>query len=348
MLNRVVALLVGLACLGGGVAANAVGQPPSPAATPYDELPVGSATSVPWWQHGRLHLGDDVIATDRSDIASRNGTTVVATDENRRTGRPTTWYLVEGTHLTRLPMRARADQPLISADGRWLAWSEVRAPRTDSYRRVERYRVVLYDAERRRIANTLRDRRLVAWEDGINGIWLRTLSDQGRLVLTRGTDGVQVFSPQGRPVRFDAPAGNGQDLDGWPQGTTVFHLGTERSVYGVVGADGGFERAGSFTAPFAGLWSSDGSAYAFQDYDDTTFWVRPLDGDAVQLDVPVDGPELRVVGWESAQAVLLWQLDDYSSEPVSRLVRCFAATGACERVPGGPKPGARATMPSRY
>ncbi|WP_155992970.1 hypothetical protein [Nocardioides sp. URHA0020] len=32
------------------------------------------------------------------------------------------------------------------------------------------------------------------------------------------------------------------------------------------------------------------------------------------------------------------------AHPVSRLVRCSAATGACERVPGGPLASAPATM----
>lgn len=320
----------------------------SAAATPYDELPVGAPTTLPWWQDGELHVGQTVIATRRSDVASRSGTTLVATDEYRRMGRDATWFLVDEDRLVRLPMRTRTDQPLISADGRWVAWLEVRARDTDRYRRVERYRVVVFDVDRQRVANFFRDRRLVAWEDGINGIWLRTLSNDGRLVLSRGSDGVQVLSPVGRPVRFGGPhLGNGAAVDGWPRGTTVYRPQSGRSRYGVVDEDGGFEPVGSFTVEFAGLWAFDGSAYAYTDLDATTRRVRHLDGRTVTLATPDDLDELRVVGWESADAVVLWSYRDWTDDQVSHLVRCSATTGACEQA-AGPQSGSYATMPSRY
>ena len=220
--------------------------------------------------------------------------------------------LVDGDRLEQLPMRSSASQPLISADGRWLAWSEVRAPRTDAYRRVERYRVVLYDVERRVIANSFRDGRSVAWQDGINGIWLRTLSNQGRLVLHRGSAGVQVLSPRGRPVPLGGPhVGNSVDLDGWPGGTTVWRSKSEASVYGTVARSGSFTQVGRFTGSWAGLWSAKGSAYAYTDYDpdEIAYWVRPLDGASVRLNTPSDVREFRTVGWESATAVILSSFD---------------------------------------
>lgn len=323
----------------------------SEAATAYRDLPVGTRTTLPWWQRGRLHVGGLVIRTRLNDIASRNGTTVVAADEFKRRDGSGKWFLVVGSRLKRLPMQTRTDQPLVSANGRWLAWLEVRAPRTQAYRRVERYRVVVYDVQRQRVANWFRDRRLVEWEDGINGIWLRTLSNHGRLVLSQGSDGVKVLSPRGRPVRFGGPhIGNGVFLDGWPRGTTIFRSGTGTSVYGTLGRDGDFDRAGRFAISFSGEWSADGSGYTYADYDSesTTYWVRPLEAKAVQLVTPVDVVDFHVVGWESPDAVMLWYFDDYSSTPVSRLVRCSTTTGACERVRGGPKAGAPATMPSLF
>jgi len=313
-------------------------------------LPVGSPTTVPWWQHRRLHIGDTVIRTRRSAIASRVGTTVVATSEDRRMGQPAIWYLVAGKRLQRLPMLTRADTPLISANGHWLAWLEVRAPDTTAYRRIERYRVVVYNVARHRITNRFRDRRLVEWEDGINGIWLRTLSNTGRLVLSRGSDGVKVLPPHGRLVRFGGPqVGNSAQVDGWPRGTTVFRSGATRSVYGRVSRLGQFDQVGEFTVSFSGIWSADGSAYAYTDYDtpSPTYWVRPLAGPSLQLDVPTDVPGYRIVGWESPDAVLLWYFNDYSSQPASRLLRCSTSVGSCERVPHGPRAGAPATMPSR-
>lgn len=336
---------------GGVVAADAERALLGEQAPTYSELPMGAPTTLPWWQRGQLHLGETVIATRRSDIVSRNGTTVVAVDEGRRSDGQAMWFLVDGERLEQLPMRTRGSQPLISADGRWLAWKEVRAPRTEAYRRVERYRVVLYDVERQVIASSFRDRRSVAWEDGIHGIWLRTLSNQGRLVLHQGSDGVKVLSPRGRPVRFGGPhVGNGVDLDGWPGGTTLWRSQSAASVYGVVARSGSFERVGRFTVSWSGLWSADGSAYAYTDYDaeETAYWVRPLDGESVQLITPSDVREFRIVGWESADAVILWYFDDYSSTPESRLIRCSTTTGACEGVPDGPQPGSPATMSSRY
>lgn len=356
MLTRLAALALGVACAGGGlVAANAASSSPDPvsvASVTWDGLPVGAPTTLPWWQHRRLHQGDRVIGTRRSDIASRNGTTVVARDADRRMGRPATWFLVHGKKLLQLPMKTRTDKPLVSANGRWLAWLEVRAKPTQAYRRIERYRVVVYSVEHRRIVASFRDRRLVEWEDGINGIWLRTLSNKGRLVLTRGNAGIKVLSPGGRPVRLRVTrVGSGIDLDGWPRGTTVFRARTDASVYGMVGRGGGFDRVGRFTVSFAGLWSAHGTRYAYSDDGPTgtsTYWVRSLDGERVQLGTPEDVPFLGVVGWESEDSVILWHFDDYSSQPVSRLVRCSATTGACEKVPHGPKAGAHATMPSRF
>jgi hypothetical protein len=336
MRTRLAALLLGLTCLTAGPAA----------ATPYDDLPVGAPTTLPWWQHGRLHVGDTVIETKRNDIASRNGTTVVGSDADRRGGQPTTWSLVRGDRLAPLPMRAKADQPLISADGHWVAWLEVRAPRTDAYKRIERYRVVLYDARAHRVANTLRDRRLVAWEDGGNGIWIRTLSDSGRLLLTQGNDGVKVLSPRGVPVDFGGPGGSGLSVDGWPLGTTTFRGHSSRSVYGTVSRAGRFDEAGSFALSFAGLWSADGSGYAYE--HDGAYAVRTLDGATVALDVPEDVDGLRVVGWESDTSVVLWSFDDWTAEMTSRLVRCSTTSGACEQVPDGPRSGRFATMASRY
>ena len=347
MITRVAGAAVGLALVAGGFAAGGSEAAGTAAGTTYDELPVGAPTTLPWWQHRRLHVGATVIETRRSSLASRSGTTLVATSEDRRLGRPAQWYVVRGSRLEALPMESRADQPLISANGRWLAWLEVRAPHTDAYRRWERYRVVIFNVAHDRIARHLRDRRRVAWEDGVNALWLRTLSNRGRLLLTQGNDGVKVLSPGAPLARFSERAASSLAVpDGWPGGTTIYRRTTGASVYGTLGRGGRFSRVGSFTSSFAGRWSPSGSGFAYVDDDSrpTTYWVRPLDGEPVELAVPTDLSYPEVVGWESDDAVVLWSFDLYSSEPSSRLVRCSATTGACERVPGGPKATRPATM----
>jgi hypothetical protein len=350
VLTRFRALAATLVVLAAGTgaaagASPAPGQPVNDPPITYADLPVGAPTTLPWWQAGRLHVGDAVIRTRRSEIVSSGGTTLVAGDmlSTRPDAR---WYVVNRARLRALPART----PLVSANGRWIAWREVRAPETDAYRRVERYRVVVYDAVRRRVVNHFRDRRLVAWEDGINGIWLRTLSNQGRLVLHRGNDGVQVLSARGRPLRFGGPhVRNGATPDGWPRGTTVLRFGSDRSIFGHVRSDGGFDRVGGFTVSFSGTWSADGAHYVYGDYDSydaesETFRSRPLHGPTVRLGTPVDAPYLRVVGWESSDAVVLWSHDQYGDERSSHLVRCFVDDGRCEQVPGGPDARSYATM----
>ena len=64
--------------------------------------------------------------------------------------------------------------------------------------------------------------------------------------------------------------------------------------------------------------------------------------------VPIDVTDFRIVGWESADAVILCHFDNYGETRESQLVRCATSTGACERVPDGPKAGRRATMSSLY
>ena len=108
----------------------------------------------------------------------------------------------------------------------------------------------------------------------------------------------------------------------------------------MVGRDGSFDRKGRFADSFSGLWSADGSAYAYtnDDTEDTTYWIRPLDGEALQLDTPSDVSEFRIVGWESAASVILWYFNDYSSTPKSwlaALLRDQRRLRACTRRPEG-------------
>ena len=84
MLTRLAALVLGLACVSGGVvAANAEAPLRGEAAVTYDGLPVGAPTILPWWQRRQLHLGETVIRTRRSDIVSRNSTGLGRSRTNR-------------------------------------------------------------------------------------------------------------------------------------------------------------------------------------------------------------------------------------------------------------------------
>jgi hypothetical protein len=319
--------------------------PDAPVPT-YDELPVGDPTTIPWWQDGRLHLGDMAIDTDRSGgIVSRNGTTIVNGRRWSSARRGAYWFLVRGDHLVRLPMAERADSgPLMSADGAWIAWLEERPAAVETRRRWVRYRVVLFDVAQQAIVNAARDRRFVDREDAVNGVWLRTVSNDGTVVFTRGHDGRQALSSTGIPVDLLGPRiDEGRDVDGWPGGTSFYDRG--RTIYGTVGPDGTFVEVGRFRGA-DGQWSPDGTSFAHLEMDRTAgLSVTTIDGKTADLGFPRDLTFATVVGWESDDAVVVWkQLALEDGEPTG-LVRCFVSTQECEQVPDGPGAGSWATFP---
>lgn len=330
--------------------------PASPAgagetAPDYASLPVGAPTALPWWEHGRLHVDGHTITTRRSEIDARGGTTLVARGVFDRPDLEAYWSIARGGHLARLPMKAKARTPFISADGRWVSWLELKAPRTDDSQRVEHYRGVIYDARAGRIVDTLRARRLVEWEDGVNALWWYGIDNTGRVLFEQGDDGFRIWRPGARLVKLRGTQLKPDDsTDGWPLGVTLERRRDQAGVYGTVGPRGVFHRVGVMV--HRGTWSPDGRAFWYYvDGDERDapprFLVDNIDaGTTVELAVPAPFAwGYRMVGWESATSVILWEHIDYTpAEKVSRLVRCDVTSGACERVPGGPGRSLQATM----
>ena len=325
-------------------------MPYDPLPASFDDLPEGPATTLPWWQGGKLHVGEATIKTRLKRMASRAGTTVVGRGRGSH-GSTSEWYLVRRDRLKRLPMTNRSDRPLVSANGRWIAWLDERAKPVSEFKDDVRYRVVAYDAEQREVVDIFHDRRLVLWEDGINGIWLRSLDNRGRTVFTLGREGEHLWKPGRKPRKLTGDLHGTQDMDGWPRGLTQYRLRDGVGFYGTVDGHGVVTDQGQIRMPSVGFWSETGDGYLYTDYDaePLTFWVDRIDeGLSVQLGVPAEGSdEVQVVGWESATDVILWRYERWH-DPVSILVRCDAITGDCERVEGGPRAGRPAVMPSRF
>lgn len=312
----------------------------------FVELPLGDATTMPWWQDGVLHLGTREIPSRWSRIAYRGGTTVVGTPREDHSE----WYVVNGDSLLRLPTGDTVDEPYISGNGRWIAWLDEEATGVSEYVDDVSYRIVLYDVDARAVSGTFEDRRTVEWEDGIGAIWMRGVDLDGRVFFSIGDHEPQVWRPGSDPVPITGKEYLGQSMDQWPRGAIYFD--TDRSntepygVFGTVADSGGFEAVGRIRSPLNGWWSDTGHAYLYKDYSgsEESQWVdRVDDGRSIQLGVPaVDS--VVTIGWESAEAVILWH-----HEPgVSVVLRCNAVDGSCERVPDGPRARAPATMPNRF
>jgi hypothetical protein len=327
--------------------------PYSPLPASVGELPEGPPTAAPWWQDGLLHLGATAIRTLDSSIVSRNGTTVVGRG-GHGVGSRSQWRLVVGDQLVPLPSTDRVRKPIVSADGRWVAWLDVRETRLDSGYGVDRDRLVVYDAVQHRVVRSLRDTRHVEWEDGVNGLDLREVNAAGAVMFGWGNKGVYYWAPGHRPQRLRHAPGSGSYslVDAWPQGLMLRGPGRrDEGALGTVSASGRFHQVDRLREPI-GLWSPAGSAFAYklEGYPLDTFWVdRLADRTSVQLGLPAEeGTTFYPVDWESDDAVVLWLDDEFGQSPISVLVRCQVTTGSCEQVPGGPVAGSRATMSSPY
>jgi len=332
VLSALLAALVPSAAPGEEVAAIETGSlepvPYDPLPASYDELPVGPPTTVAFWNDGVLCVGDHAIETRFRPTVPRSGTTVVGW---QRTPLGSQWYLVRGDRLKRLPTRDYTEAPVTSGNGRWVAWLDEAHTPINDYKHDVRYRLVVFDVAEREIVEVFRNRRRVAWEDGINDLSLRSVDNRGRAFFYLGRKGARMLKPGRRPIAVSGNLDGGLEYDGWPRGIMTGKSTRNGSVgvYGTIDGAGAFSKVGVVTSPSGGVWSPTGDGFVNPDYDTDppTFWVeRVLDGSSIQLGLPDSGQlHLRVLGWESDLSVIL--------RSRARLVRCNAVTGDCERIP---------------
>ena len=288
----------------------------------------GSPTTLPWWSKGRLHVEGEIIPTRMRRIVSRGGTTIVG----RTTQRRSAWLALRGNHLVPLvSVDEPGVEPVLSANGRYAAWTTSR-----TLRRVNRYtteRVVTvhaYDVARgRRVGTTSLESRVTCCDQG-GVISMLAIDDDGTVVLTRSYRHVWAWRPGRAPVDVLGPVNRAAAPpdDQWPGGVTWLTTGNGAgpAAFGRVSHSGEVTRVGRLTQGVQGLWSPDGTSYAFRtlvgrsDAFPPAVWTS---GRRVRMQVP---PPSGLVGWESARSVIV-----RTGRRPTVLYRCAARSGACEQ-----------------
>lgn len=280
--------------------------PANPTSSGYAARPEGPPTDVPWWQDGVLHVDGTTIRTRLSTIVHRGGTTVIG---RTTIGRGAEWHLVRGGDLVPLVTGEAPITPLVGADGRRVAWAEV----DEGLQRI-----TAYDVASGRVAGTWTTDDPVSSYERVGAVIVLGIRPDGGVLLSALRDRARwrgVWTPGEEP---ETVLEETAVLDPWP-GDQVWP-GTVPPVEG-------------------GTWSGDGRRYAYQS---GSWTVAGVDGEQVGLRTPAD-VQTGLIAWESPMGVLL---EARRSQRRLGLLRCDAATGACERVADGP--GSAAVLPAPY
>jgi hypothetical protein len=312
------------------------------APTSLADLPLGPGSRVPWWQAGVLHIGDTTIQTADRVLVYAGGTTVVGRS-SVETGAD--WFVVDGDQLTPLVSSVNPFEPVISADGKVIAWSE---PVGDRLRRVVAYDVASHAV----LGSTDVSVQPVCCDAG-GELFIHGIDLSGRVFFSKLGEGTEMWTPGGETVEVTGLRNEPMN-EIWPggvmfqgRGASIFEV---PGVFGTVAADGKFYRVGMVPDDQLGTWSADGSAYAHPGLADGSVpfkesldhqWVFYVGSeDQVELGLPAD-PNLKILAWESTGMVILQARTD--GQP--QLVRCDAISGACERA--GDSLGAGVSLPSQ-
>ena len=320
----------------------AVATPSTPPAS-LDDLPVGLATSVPWWQHGMLHVGEAHIRTQLRIVLFANGTTVVG---RAHVERGSAWFVVRGSSLEPLVTSPGLVTPEVSDDGRTIVWADPVAE--------DRRRISAYDVTSGTVIGSIEAPVQVTCCDQGGELVMNGVTTDGRVVWSTPWSAVFVWRP-GEPdaVKLDLTFRH-VSLENWPGGlmwqgesaSTYLHHG----VLATVSELGAVRRVGKVPTDQNGQWSPDGTSYAYAGQADgrslakaalDNIWVQDVaTGERLRLDLPTELP-FSLVAWESRTTAILgtWLpfdgVDDKHAG-LQALARCDTGTGSCERVPGTP------------
>ena len=295
---------------------------------------------MPYWSNGVLHVGETEIRTGLRDIQYRGGTTIVG-GGSFDTGME--WYLVDGSDLVPMVQSPGAVQPVVSADGSLIAWSEAVSQNL-------RHLVVWDVATRSEVASLDQPVDVQCCDQGgelrIYGVDL-----DGRVYFGTGSD-VRVWSADSTPSVVTGVPESPYVAQTWPRGLMYQGRGqglfASPGVFGTVDTGGRFHRAGATQTDQLGRWSPDGASFAYQ--GDTSgsadskvgldrIWVQHLDGgENTELRLPT-ARRWTVLAWESATDVVVETRND-DGDPgqpgLESLVRCDVTTGSCERTAQSP------------
>lgn len=301
------------------------------------QLGHGAASSLPWWSDGELHVGTRTISTTHREVRYAGGTTVVGDEHRRGNTWHSAWWWVNGRKLVPLLDSARGVvEPVISADGSWIAWSEPLGPTLR--------RLVLWSVPAERVVGTLRVPVHVTCCDQSGELFVAGIDRGSRVVYSRLGGALELWKPGRRPIKVRGvdPAFIGPQQ--WPRGVQWQVRGQAFGdldvAFATVDSAGHVHRAGTVPADQRGLWSPDGSMWAYPGLADGSapaktppdrIWVTDVETHQRRELRLRDVADYRLVAWDSPSSVILAATEQPSpSDGRLRLVRCDAGTGRCE------------------
>jgi hypothetical protein len=267
-------------------------------------------------------------------VVARGGTTIAG----RATQGGSHWMILRGARLVELfSTRSSGAHPVLSADGRFAAWTtSVDTHRYSEYEAETTFTVTAYDVGAGRVTGTTTVASRTFCCDGGGVVVVAGVDNDGAVVLARYSDQGWLWRAGSDPVPLTGPVRlrGLTGLDQWPGGVswTTGASSADPAAYARVSARGSTRRLGRVPVSQGGVWSPDGTAYVFQPFSKLSrspaiVWSH---GTRVRLrDAGVGG----IVGWESRHSVVLYQRGRHG-RPALRpavLVRCDARTGDCEQ-----------------
>jgi hypothetical protein len=289
---------------------------------------VGPPPRISWWSDGKLHFSDGVMRTRMRRIVERGGTTIVG----RETERDSHWAVVRELGVAPLPTGPAPGRPVVSANGRYAAWTT--SSDTQRYGRWEAdtsFTVTAYDVGRGRVTGTTVLESHTSCCDGGGAIAVAGVDNDGSVVIGRYADRAWIWRPGRPPIQLVAPAraryfsGNDQ----WPGGVSWTTTGDSggQAVFARVSATGVVTPVGRVPQSQGGLWSPQGTAYAYSPAL-KEIQARPVvwrNGRRLALRAPRGSWPLA---WESDRRMLVV---DGDLDRSIRLLRCWVGNGRCEQ-----------------
>ena len=338
------------------------GTPAPPAglnlAAPSSPTGVGPPLKIPYWADGELHLNGKAIVDVAQPIRIlfRSPTIVVTPltpDES-----PKAWWLVrerDGRHrLDRLPMTRQPQEPVLSADGRLIAWiDELDSRRVSLHSTDIDYRVSLYDVRRDRVVGSYqRTQRLtqkVKCCDLVGRLFTSGVTNDGRVALSTSGGWPELWRAGSDPVRLSRRV-NIYPVQ-WPRGIMYIrdtgNLDEDAGAFARVGPRGRVRTLG-WVRSYDGLWNSNGTVYAFTSHDDRTVGIdRIVDGrrHSTLLDLPTYNARWSLAGWEDAEHIVVDRFLLYGKSYRLKFARCHVVTATCQNVPDRPKDDTLVMLP---
>jgi len=167
----------------------------------------------------------------------------------------------------------------------------------------------------------------IAGIDNDGNVVLFRYAVPGRVIAWRpGRDAVDV-----RGIRNASTL----DLaDQWPSGVSFQTVGDSSgpAVFGRLASGGAMTRVGRVPQAQGGLWSPDGTSYAYQPFSNFSKHTPEVWSHGTRVKLQVHG-FIGIVGWETRRSVIV--LSKASGPGLARrtatLLRCDATSGRCEQ-----------------